>query len=352
MRWHGIAVGFNASKSGNQENQEELNTDYPYRHMIPPAQGVPRSHSHHVHHHIARPASKIVPLVKRCRAYNVDTLEDTTLLPNRRDVAILLALVTGLPSSPACAGPPQDVPPLRHLTEEEKEQLNRTFATTLPKAKAPVMLRLAFHDAGTYDRSSFSGGANASIRFELDRPENAGLKRGWNVIEATMQRLKGTEVGSSVSAADLIALAGAYAVKITGGPEIWPQVGRVDAEGPDPEGRLPLETFSAEEQRSAFGAKGLSVTEMVALLGSHTLGGKGFGDPLTFDNTYYVSLLQKPWEKRDDPMAKMIGLESDHVLADDVVCRPIIEKYAEDQAAFYSDFGDAYLKLSRLGTVR
>ena len=286
-------------------------------------------------------------------------VSDPLLLPklNRRAI-VMLALVTGLPPSASFASDPPTLsatssrkPSLRQLTEEEKEQIDRAFAATLPKPKAPVMLRLAFHDAGTYDAQTCSGGANASIRFELDRPENAGLKRGWNVIEATAQRLKGTDVGSIVSAADLIALAGAYAVKITGGPEIWPDIGRVDSQGPDPEGRLPLETFSAEEQRFAFAGKGLSVREMVALLGSHTLGGKGFGDPLTFDNTYYISLLQKPWEKRDDPMAKMIGLESDHVLPDDPVCRPAIEDYAGNQAAFYSDFGEAYLKLSSLGSI-
>ncbi len=46
-----------------------------------------------------------------------------------------------------------------------------------------MLLRLVFHDAGTYSASSGDGGLNASIRFELDRPENFGLKRGWRVIE-------------------------------------------------------------------------------------------------------------------------------------------------------------------------
>lgn len=37
------------------------------------------------------------------------------------------------------------------------------------------------------------------------------------------------------------------------------------------------------------------------------LGGKGFGDPVTFDNAYYTSLLAKPWLNPNDPMADMIG---------------------------------------------
>jgi len=49
-----------------------------------------------------------------------------------------------------------------------------------------VVLRLAFHDAATYDAAAGDGGANASVRLELERPENRGLRRGWRVIETAM----------------------------------------------------------------------------------------------------------------------------------------------------------------------
>ena len=45
--------------------------------------------------------------------------------------------------------------------------------------QAPVLLRLAFHDAATHEVSAGDGGANASVQFEFLRPENTGLKRGW-----------------------------------------------------------------------------------------------------------------------------------------------------------------------------
>jgi len=48
------------------------------------------------------------------------------------------------------------------------------------------VLRLAFHDAATYDAAAGDGGANASVRLELERPENRGLRRGWRVIEMAM----------------------------------------------------------------------------------------------------------------------------------------------------------------------
>lgn len=41
------------------------------------------------------------------------------------------------------------------------------------------MLRLVFHDAGSYSAAARDGGVNGSIQFELERPDNFGLKRGW-----------------------------------------------------------------------------------------------------------------------------------------------------------------------------
>jgi L-ascorbate peroxidase len=36
------------------------------------------------------------------------------------------------------------------------------------------------------------------------------------------------------------------------------------------------------------------IQEMVVLSGAHTIGGKGFGNPNAFDNTYFKILLEKP----------------------------------------------------------
>ena len=153
------------------------------------------------------------------------------------------------------------------------------------------------------------------------------------------------------SFADLVVLAAAYAVKITNGPDMVSlvRVGRRDATAADPEGRMPEETLSAAGQVEGFAEMGFSTTEMIALLGSHTIGQKGFGGPLEFDNVYYQSLLQRPWEKKDDKMASMIGLASDRVLPDLKETRTVIERFAGDQAAFFREFEGAFVKLSELG---
>ncbi|KAJ9522651.1 hypothetical protein QJQ45_019727, partial [Haematococcus lacustris] len=280
---------------------------------------------------------------------------------------------------------------------------------------AAVALRLIFHDCGTFQSSAADGGANASIRFELDRPENGGLKRGWRLIEAVgaaaaapapaprpgpllpgcwcvaaLQVAKGLSgtAAAGVSQADLVALCGARAVAVCGGPQVQVRLGRLDASEPDPEGRLPGEQLTSQQLKDVFSAKGFSSREFLALCGAHTLGSKGFGDPTTFDNVYFKELLRKPWLDTKDSMAAMIGLPSDHVLPDDpellpmiqaraIHCphaplsllplklvpsvvammqmvawrwRVLVQAYADDQALFFNDFQLAFQKLSELGT--
>lgn len=239
---------------------------------------------------------------------------------------------------------------LRPLGNDDIDEVLAAMKECIPPIKAPLMLRLVFHDAATY-RKGLSGkergGVNGSIQFETERPENFGLKRGVNVIRQLKERLP------QYSFSDLIVLSAAYAVRMTRGPDMMHSVriGRVDAVEADPEGRLPEESLSAAGQFDVFGSMGFSPEEMVALLGSHTLGNKGFGEPLSFDNTYYVSLLKKPWENKSDKMASMIGLASDRVLPDDPVARPIITRFAESNDAFFESFEKSFLKLSELGCV-
>ena len=155
-----------------------------------------------------------------------------TLLQGAAGLPLLLDLLR----SPAAAEAAPAAAPagLRYLTPAEKAAVDAAFAATLPKAKVsslclgpclrgavlglrrrpsacrsqvgrkppshralvapscppppllllslpqgPVMLRLVFHDAATFDAAAGDGGLNASVRLELARPENTGLKRGW-----------------------------------------------------------------------------------------------------------------------------------------------------------------------------
>ncbi|KZV36658.1 L-ascorbate peroxidase-like [Dorcoceras hygrometricum] len=222
-----------------------------------------------------------------------------------------------------------------------QEEINRV----LSKGNAAGLLRLVFHDAGTFDKIENTGGMNGSIIYELDRLENTGLKRSLKILEKVKAEVDSVR---PVSWADLIAAAGAYAVSICGGPNINVDLGRVDAMVPDPEGRLPEETQGVASVKQSFKRKGFSTQELVALSGAHTLGNKGFGNPTVFDNSYYKVLLEKPWSSSDG-MSGMIGLPSDRALVQDDECLRWISKYAVDQDLFFEDFKNAYIKLVNSG---
>ncbi|XP_024985785.1 putative L-ascorbate peroxidase 6 isoform X2 [Cynara cardunculus var. scolymus] len=214
----------------------------------------------------------------------------------------------------------------------------------LSKGKAAGVLRLVFHDAGTYEMDEDSGGMNGSISFELDRPENKGLKKSLKILVEAKKIVDETQ---PVSLADMIAVAGAEAVSLCGGPKIPVQLGRLDSMVPDPEGKLPEETLDAFGLKHSFQRKGFSTQELVALSGAHTLGSKGFGNPVIFDNAYYKVLLEKPW--LSSGMTSMIGLPSDRALIEDDECLRWISKYGDDQDLFFEDFKNAYIKLVNSG---
>ncbi|XP_074584677.1 putative L-ascorbate peroxidase 6 isoform X3 [Curcuma longa] len=200
---------------------------------------------------------------------------------------------------------------------EEALVIQNGVSSIMTKAKAAGMLRLAFHDAGTFDSDDNSGGMNGSIVYELERPENVGLNKSIKVLTKAKMEIEKTH---PVSWADLIAVAGAQAVSFCGGPTIPLQLGRID----------------------------VRTQELVALSGAHTIGGKGFGSPVIFDNAYYKILLEKPWASSAG-MSSMIGLPSDRAIADDDECLRWIKLYAVDQEKFFGDFKNAYIKLVNSG---
>ncbi|XAR70973.1 L-ascorbate peroxidase [Bertholletia excelsa] len=222
-----------------------------------------------------------------------------------------------------------------------KEEIRKV----LSKGKAPGVLRLAFHDAGTFEIDENSGGMNGSIVYELDRPENTGLQKPLKILEKAK-----TEVDAirPVSWADIIALAGAEAVSLCGGPSIPLRLGRIDSMVADAEGKLPQESLDAFGLKRCFQRKGFSTRELVALSGAHTLGSKGFGNPTVFDNSYFKILLEKPWLSSAG-MSSMIGLPSDRALVEDDECSRWISKYADNQNLFFEDFKNAYIKLVNSG---
>jgi hypothetical protein len=84
-------------------------------------------------------------------------------------------------------------------------------------------VRTAFHDSVTHDAATKTGGLDASIQYELDRPENLGA-----ALNNTL-----ADISSSVdvrsSAADLLALALVMSVARCGDMRVPLRLGRIDA---------------------------------------------------------------------------------------------------------------------------
>jgi L-ascorbate peroxidase len=267
----------------------------------------------------------------------------------------------------------------------------------------PVLVRLAWHDSGTFDKNvkgewPAAGGAIGSIRFspEIEHGANAGLSGAVKLLEPVK------EAFPDVSYADIFQMASARAIALAGGPRIDMKYGRVDASSPDqcsPEGNLPDAeagesgkyggaggTASTEDEspnghlRKVFYRMGLNDEEIVALSGAHTFGraykdrsglgaektkftdgsaqpradgseakytpgGSSWTDKwLIFDNSYFKIM--------PDPMAdpELLKLSTDKTLFDDEAFRPFAEKFRDSQDEFFASYAKAHKALSEQGS--
>ncbi|WRX33078.1 hem peroxidase - like 10 [Theobroma cacao] len=152
--------------------------------------------------------------------------------------------------------------------QREYLRIKEEISKVVTKGKAAGVLRLVFHDAGTFEMAENSGGMNGSIVYELERPENAGLKKSLKAFSQFFSFLIQTKVLEKakkevdaiqpVSWADMIAVGGAEAVSVCGGPKIPVALGRLDSAEPDPEGKLPQESLDASGLKQSFQRKGFS----------------------------------------------------------------------------------------------
>ncbi|XP_050229398.1 L-ascorbate peroxidase 3, partial [Mercurialis annua] len=230
-------------------------------------------------------------------------------------------------------------------TEKARRDLRALISS---KNCAPIMLRLAWHDAGTYDAKTKTGGPNGSIRNE--REYNHEANNGLKIAIDLCEQIKAKH--PKISYADLYQLAGVVAVEITGGPTINFVPGRKDSAQSPEEGRLPDGRKNESHLRDVFYRMGLSDKDIVALSGGHTLGrahkersgfeGAWTKEPLIFDNSYFKELLKGDSEG-------LLKLPTDKALVEDPKFRLYTQRYAEDEEAFFADYAESHKKLSELG---
>lgn len=173
-------------------------------------------------------------------------------------------------------------------------------AATGEKRLAPAFVRLALHDALTYDVTTKTGGANGSIRVEreLQHPGNEGLEPAIAVLDTIKKTLD-----SNVTHADLIQLAGVVGVAAMQGPFVAFVPGRSDSRVSPPRGRLPNDpakaNFKAAMQRTGLPPRLFVALAGAAPMGMHwgNTGAELAWEPrkAAFDNTFFK--VCKRWEK-------------------------------------------------------
>lgn len=237
------------------------------------------------------------------------------------------------------------------------------------KANAcPMVVRLAWHASGTFDKKDNTGGSDgATMRFEPESTDDANA--GLSIVRDMLTPVKARH--PEMSLADLWTFAGTKAVEFLGGPKVPFACGRTDASDNKTcpmNGRLPDAAQGAAHLRDVFGRMGFNDQEIVALSGAHTLGrchmarsgydGPWTRNPLKFDNGFFKNLMFLEWQPRkwDGPeqfedvlTGELMMLPTDMALRTDSAFAVWAKKYAEDEEAFFDDFSAAFAKLLALG---
>lgn len=162
-------------------------------------------------------------------------------------------------------------------------------------------IRLGFHDAGAWSRTSRIGGADGSLILssnEINRTLNDGMKDIRDVGLEILDRYQ----DFNISAGDLVQFMHNVAVVVCPlGPRTLTLVGRTDNDE-SPAGLLPTEDLPADRMVELFANKTFGTRDLVALVGAHTTA-KQFaidtnraGSPLdttpgVWDTNYYREVL-------------------------------------------------------------
>ncbi|PWA39629.1 heme peroxidase [Artemisia annua] len=257
-------------------------------------------------------------------------------------------------------------------------------AATSDKKVPAALLRMHFHDC-------FIRGCDASVLLdskgkntaEKDGPPNVSL-HAFYVIDNAKKAVESACPGI-VSCADILALAARDAVVLSGGPSWDVPKGRKDGRTSKASEtiQLPAPTFNISQLQQNFSQRGLSLEDLVALSGGHTLGfshcssfnnrihnfnsttdvdpsihpsfaaslrsicpaknnAKNAGVPMdpsstSFDNTYYKLIFQQ----------KAL-FSSDKALLDSPKTKNLAMKFASSKDAFTKAFIKSMIKMSSI----
>jgi hypothetical protein len=151
---------------------------------------------------------------------------------------------------------------------EATEVMTCAFGANQPGIqKAAEWVRTAFHDSVTHDATTKTGGLDASIQYELDRPENLGA-----ALNNTLADIS-SSVNIRSSAADVLALSLVMSVARCADMRVPLRLGRKDAAEAGIKG-VPEAHTDLDTTRKRFETASLSETDMITLIAcGHSIGG-------------------------------------------------------------------------------
>ncbi|KAK9143531.1 hypothetical protein Syun_012931 [Stephania yunnanensis] len=269
--------------------------------------------------------------------------------------------------------------------QAEKIVAETVFNASSHDPKVPArILRLFFHDC-------FIRGCDASIlldstpsnKAEKDGPPNISV-RAFYVIDDAKAKIEQI-CPHIVSCADILAIAARDVVTMSGGPN-WPvHKGRKDGRisKANETAQLPSLQFNTTQLIQSFAARGLTIKDLVALSGGHTLGFShcssfqarlhNFSSTTNVDptiNTDFANILKRVCPQHnhnanagqfldstasrfDNNYYKQVLMGkgvfgSDQALASDGRTRWIVESFARDEDLFFREFAASMVKLGNI----
>nr|CAH69303.1 TPA: class III peroxidase 61 [Oryza sativa Japonica Group] len=290
-------------------------------------------------------------------------------------LASIVAAAVLLSSPPAAAAEPSvDFIDVVACSQSQVDSIVRSAVQAALQreiALAAGLIRIFFHDCFMQgcDASVYLSGANS----EQGMPPNANSlqPRALQLVEDIRAKVHAA-CGPTVSCTDISALATRAAVVLSGGPTYPVPLGQLDSLAPAPlrlVNQLPGPgTSSVQALIDLFGSRGMGdAADLVALSGGHTVGKSKCAfvrpvddafsrkmaancsanpntkqdldvvTPITFDNGYYIALTRKQGV-----------FTSDMALILDPQTAAIVRRFAQDKAAFFTQFVTSIVKLSKV----
>ncbi|KAK2971484.1 hypothetical protein RJ640_020890 [Escallonia rubra] len=276
-------------------------------------------------------------------------------------------------------------------------QANDIVMSVLEKAiaKEPRMaaslLRLHFHDCFVQGcDASILLDDSATIASEKNSGPNKNSIRGFEVIDEIKARLE-EACPQTVSCADILALSARGSTVLSGGPDWELPLGRRDSKTASLSGsntNIPAPNSTIQNLIALFNRQGLSVVDLVALSGGHTIGvarcttfkqrlynqnGNNLPDA-TLERTYYNGLktacprtggdnnispldFASP-DKFDNTYFKLILwgkglLSSDEVLLTGNVGNTVqlVKSFAQDEGLFFRQFATSMVRMGNVSPL-